>query len=197
LFDNFFASILDSISNSFWIRLGVVLGSFRNPFGSPNRVKLDQRCILSDDLCENDNDHADLRFPMLLSFLTPRRAQDPLKTGPRRVQERQQFMHISSCFLNRLGVGLGVVLAHILAAKIDPRPCRQLTGDGLVLDLVIGCFQDDSNTVPKGAPGEHLGAIFWPQTIPRASEEVPGAPRGLKTHLRPSEECAKRLQDRL
>ena len=49
-FDNFFASILDSILDSSWVRFGLVLGAFWDPFGRPNRVKLGQKSILKRSL---------------------------------------------------------------------------------------------------------------------------------------------------
>ena len=52
-FEYFVASILDSILDSSWVRFGLVLGASWDPFGSPNRVKLGQKCILSRHLFEN------------------------------------------------------------------------------------------------------------------------------------------------
>ena len=52
-FDHFFVSILSSILDSFWIRFGVVLGSFWRPFGKPNRVKLGPKRVLSRHFFEN------------------------------------------------------------------------------------------------------------------------------------------------
>ena len=63
-FDHFFDSILDSILDSSWVRFGLVLGASWGPFGSPNRVKFDQKYILSSHVFENADVHADLRFPM-------------------------------------------------------------------------------------------------------------------------------------
>ena len=40
------ASMLNSILDSFWLHLGIVLGSFWCPFGSPNRIKLGQKSNL-------------------------------------------------------------------------------------------------------------------------------------------------------
>ena len=59
-FDHFFASILDSILDSSWVRFGLVLGAFWDPFGSLNRVKLDQKCVLSRHLFENNDVHKTL-----------------------------------------------------------------------------------------------------------------------------------------
>ena len=52
-FDHFFASILDSILDSSWVRFGLVLGTSWDPLGSPNRVKLGQKCVLNRHLFEN------------------------------------------------------------------------------------------------------------------------------------------------
>ena len=70
--DHFFASILDSILDSFWIGFGLVLGSFWTPFGSPNRVKLGSKCVLSRHFFEKLDFHADLRFPRFLAFFEPK-----------------------------------------------------------------------------------------------------------------------------
>ena len=50
-FDHFFASILDSILDSSWVRFGLVLGASWDPFG----VKLGQKCVLNRHLFENDD----------------------------------------------------------------------------------------------------------------------------------------------
>ena len=52
-FDHFFASILDSILDSSWVRFGLVLGASWDPLGSPNRVKLGQKSVLNRHLFEN------------------------------------------------------------------------------------------------------------------------------------------------
>ena len=54
-FDHLFESILDSILDSSWVRFGLVLGASWDPFGSPNRVKLGQKCDLNRHLFENDD----------------------------------------------------------------------------------------------------------------------------------------------
>ena len=54
-FDHFFASILDSILDSSWVRFGLVLGAFWDPFGSPNPVKLGQKSILKRSLFKKVN----------------------------------------------------------------------------------------------------------------------------------------------
>ena len=60
---HFFASILDSILDSFWIRFGLVLGSFWTPFGHPNRVKLGLKCVLSRHYFENVDFSRSVVFP--------------------------------------------------------------------------------------------------------------------------------------
>ena len=54
-FTNLFASIVDLILDSSWVRFGLVLGASWDPFGSPNRVKLGQKCVLNRHLFENDD----------------------------------------------------------------------------------------------------------------------------------------------
>ena len=74
---------------SFWMRFGLVLGAFWDPFWSPNRIKLGQKFILKRSLFKKANVHETLeKSKARATFLTPRWAQDGLKTGPRRVQER-------------------------------------------------------------------------------------------------------------
>ena len=63
-FDHFFASILDSILDSSWVRFGLVLGAFWDPFGSPNPLKLSQKCVLNRHLFENDDVQKTLEKPM-------------------------------------------------------------------------------------------------------------------------------------
>ena len=89
-FDHFFASILGSILHSFWVRFGLVLGAFWDPFGSPNRVKLGQKCVLNRDVFENADVHADLRFFIVKFFFDPKIASRPLQDGSK---SDQQVMH--------------------------------------------------------------------------------------------------------
>ena len=96
-FDHFSASIFRSILDSFWIRFGLVLGPFWTPFGSPNRVKLGQKCILSGHFFENADFHVDLRFPMLFCFFDPKMgpkiASRPVQDGSK---SDKKVMHFSS-----------------------------------------------------------------------------------------------------
>ena len=91
--------------------------------------------------------------------MTPRWAQDRLKTGPRRVQERSKshafFVLIFDSFWGRLGV----VLGPILGAKIEPKSLGKLTLDRLDFDLVIGWSQDGRQDRSKSAPGGVLGRL--------------------------------------
>ena len=87
--------------------------------------------------------------PRRASRSTPNR----LKTGLRRVQERQKndafVVLIFDSFWGRLGVFFGVVLG----SKIDPKIFHRFMLDGLDFDLVIGWSQDGSKTVPRGLLG--------------------------------------------
>ena len=91
--------------------------------------------------------------------MTPRWAQDRLKTGPRRVQERSKshvfFVSIFESFWGRLGV----VLGPMLGAKIDPNIFHAFNPRGLDFDLVIDWSQDGSKTVPRGLRGRFLGRL--------------------------------------
>ena len=96
-FDYLFASILDSILESSWVRFGLVLGASWEPFGSPNRVKLGQKCILSSHFFENADFHADLRFSMFFCFFDPKMgskiASRPVQDGSK---SDKKVMHFSS-----------------------------------------------------------------------------------------------------
>ena len=91
--------------------------------------------------------------------MTPRWAQDGLKTGSRRVQERSKshafFVLIFESFWGRLGVVSGAVLG----AKIVPKSLRRLRVDRLDIDLVIDWSQDGSKTVPRGLRRGFLGRL--------------------------------------
>ena len=95
--------------------------------------------------------------------MTPRWAQDGLKTGSRRVQERSKshafFVLIFDSFWGRLGV----VLGSIWGAKIDPKSEGSLRKIGLVFDLVVGWSQVGSKTVPRGLLGGSWAVLggFW------------------------------------
>ena len=95
-FDHFFASILDSILDSFWIRFGLVLDLFWIPFGSSNRVKLGQECVLSGNFFENVDFHADLRFPMFFCFfdsrMGPKIASRPVQYGSKSDKKVTHFL---------------------------------------------------------------------------------------------------------
>ena len=80
-FDNFFASISDSILDSIWARLELLLV----PFGSPNRVKLGPKCVLSDHLFENVDFSRNALSPRRNPTLRP---QDDPKTAPKTTQDR-------------------------------------------------------------------------------------------------------------
>ena len=96
-FDHFFASILDSILDSSWVRFGLVLGASWDPFGSPNRVKLGQKCVLNRHLFKNCDFHADLRFPRFWAPFDPKMgpkiASRPLRDGSK---SDKKTMHFSS-----------------------------------------------------------------------------------------------------
>ena len=96
-FDHFFASILNSILDAFWIRFELVLGSFWTSFGSPNRVKLDPKSILKRYFFKNVDFHADLRFPMFFCFFDPKMgpkiASRPVQDGSK---SDKKVMHFSS-----------------------------------------------------------------------------------------------------
>ena len=107
----------------FWARLGRLLGPFWEPksgqVGSKMRLEPSfvRKCRCSKNIGKRK---------ARATFLTPRWAQDGLKTGPRRVQERSKshafFVLIFDSFWGRLGV----VLGPIWGAKIDPKSFLEL-----------------------------------------------------------------------
>ena len=96
-FAHFFESILKSILDSFWVRFGLVLGSFWPPFGGPNRVKLDTKCILNRPLFENGDVQKTLEKPrrngQTCSQEAPKIAPRPVQDGSKR---DKKVMHFSS-----------------------------------------------------------------------------------------------------
>ena len=82
--------------------------------------------------------------------MPPRWAQDRLKTGPRRVQERSKSHAVFVLIFDSFWGHLGVVLGPIWGAKIDPKSEGSLGKIDLDFDLVVGWSQDSSKTVPRG-----------------------------------------------
>ena len=84
-FDHFFASILDSILDSFWARLGFLLA----PFWEPKSGQVGPKMRLERIFVRKYKFSRGPTFSnALLLLLTPRRAQDRRNTGPGRIQER-------------------------------------------------------------------------------------------------------------
>ena len=101
----------------FWARLGRLLGPFWEPKSGQVGPKIHLEAVfVQKRRCSKNIGKREARG----TFLTPRWAQDRLKTGPRRVQERSKshafFVLIFDSFWGRLGV----VLGPIWGAKIDP-----------------------------------------------------------------------------
>ena len=93
-------------------------------------------------------------------MLTPRWDQDGLKTGPRRVQERQKsdtfFVLIFDSFWGRLGV----VLGPILGAKIDQNPKEIWEKSGAFFVLIFDSF--------GGRLGVVLGIVLGAKSTQKA-----------------------------
>ena len=91
--------------------------------------------------------------------MTPRCAQDRLKTDIRRVQERQTndafFDLIFDSFGGRLGVVLGAVLGSPKFGEIDPRRSGFRSCDR----LVTRWLQDRPKRAPRGVLGSSWGAL--------------------------------------
>ena len=101
----------------FWARLGRLWDPFWEPKSGQVGPKIHLEAVfVQKSRCSRNIGKRKARA----TFLTPRRAQDGLKTGLRRVQERSEsdvfFVMIFDSFWGRLGV----VLGPILGAKIDP-----------------------------------------------------------------------------
>ena len=95
-FYHFFTSILDSILDSSWVRFGLVLGAFGGPFGSPNPIKLGQKCVLNCNCVKNYDFHTDLRFPKFWApsdpKMGPKIASRPVQDGSK---SDKKVMHFS------------------------------------------------------------------------------------------------------
>ena len=101
----------------FWARLGRLLGPFWEPKSGQVGPKINLEAVfVQKRQCSRNIGKRKARA----TFLSPRWAQDGLKTDPRRVQERSIthafFVLIFDSFRGRLGV----VLGPILGAKIEP-----------------------------------------------------------------------------
>ena len=162
-FDHFFTSILSSILDSFWIRFGVVLGSFWTSFGSPNRAKLGPKCVLSRLFFENVDFHETIVKPMRKPLFWP---QDGPKIASRPIQDGskndKKVMHFSSWFLTRFGVVLGSFWDPFWEPKSTQKVYtfwRRTVLDRLDFDLVIGWSQDGRQDRSKSAPGGVLGRL--------------------------------------
>ena len=95
--DHFIASILSSVLDSFWIRFGLVLGSFWDPFGTPNR-QVGSKMRLEASLFENADLHVVVVKPIQKNNCF--RPQDGPKIASRPVQDGskrdKKVMHFSS-----------------------------------------------------------------------------------------------------
>ena len=92
----------------FWARLGRLLGPFWEPKSGQVGPKIHLEAVfVQKSRCSRNIGKRKARA----TFLTPRWAQDGLKTGPRRVQERSKshafFVLIFDSFWGRLGRLLG------------------------------------------------------------------------------------------
>ena len=143
-FDHFFALILNSILDSFWIRFGLVLVAFwevkSGHVGTKMRLEalFFRKCRFSKKWCKT-NGFFHLFDPQTRSKIDPRSLQDRSKSDV-------FFVLIFDSFWGRLRVVLGVVLG----TKIDPKTEGSLIIFDLDFDLVVGWSQDSSKTVPRG-----------------------------------------------
>ena len=106
------------VLDSFWGRLGLLLAPFWDPKSGHVGPKVCREAVLfRKHQCSRNIGKRKARA----TFLTPRWAQDRLKTGPRRVQERSKshafFVLNFESFWNRLGLVWGVALG----SKIDQK----------------------------------------------------------------------------
>ena len=118
----------------FWARLGRLLGPFWEPKSGQVGPKIHLEAVfVQKSRCSRNIGKRNTKT----TFWAPRWAQDGLKTGPRRFQERSKshafFVLIFDSFWGRLGV----VLGPILGAKIDPKSLHRLRVGDLDFDLVV------------------------------------------------------------
>ena len=140
----------------FWARLGRLLGPFLEPKSGQVGPKIHLEAVfVQKSRCSRNIGKRKARA----TFLTPRWAQDGLKTGPRRVQERSKSHAFFGLIFDSFGGRLGVVLELILGSKIDPQTLPTIDLERLVFDLVIGWSQDGRQDRPKRAPGGVLGRL--------------------------------------
>ena len=102
----------------FWARLGLLLAPFWEPKSGQVGPKIRLEAVfVQKSRCSRNIGKRKARA----TFLTPRWAQDRLKTGPRRLQEGLKndtfFVLIFDSFWGRLGV----VLVAVLGSQIDPK----------------------------------------------------------------------------
>ena len=107
----------------FWARLGRLLGPLLEPKSGQVGSKINLEAVfVQKSRCSKNIGKPKARA----TFLTPRWAQDRLKTGSRRVQERSKsyafFVLIFDSFWGRFGV----VLGPIWAPKSTSKKCRFL-----------------------------------------------------------------------
>ena len=101
----------------FWARLGRLLG----PFGEPKSSQVGSKMRLEPSFVRKCRSSKNIgKRKARATFLTPRWAQDGLKTGSRRVQERSKNHACFVLIIESFGGRLGVVLGPIWGTKIDP-----------------------------------------------------------------------------
>ena len=160
----------------FWARLGRLLGPFWEAKSGQvgSKIHLEVIFVQKSQCSKNSGKHK-----ARATFLTPRWAQDGLKTGPRRVQERSKsdafFVLIFDSFGGRLGLDLGP----IWGSKIVPKSLGRLTLDALDFDLMIRWSQDGRQVRPKRVQEPPRAVQDLPKTLPRGpktSQERPETP---------------------
>ena len=118
----------------FWARLGLLLAPFWGPKSSQVGPKIDLEAVCVQKCrCSRGPTFSNEKLPKS----TPRWAQDRLKTGPRRLQERQKSDAFSVLIFYPFGGRFGVVWGVVLGAKIDAKGRHRFTIFDLVFDLAL------------------------------------------------------------
>ncbi len=151
---------LGLVLGSFWARLGRLLGPFLELKSGQVGPQIHLEAVfVQKNRCSRNIGKRKARA----TFWAPRWAQDRLKTGPRRVQERSKsdafFVLIFDSFWDRLWGRLGAPLGTPSRPKIrrefgKTRSCFR-SYDG----MVPRWLQDRSKRAPGGGLGPLLGAL--------------------------------------
>ena len=157
-----------------WARLGRLLGPFLEPKSGQVGPQIHLEAVfVQKSQCSRNIGKRKARA----TFLTPRRAQDGLKTGPRRVQERQKSDAFFVLIFNSFWVVLGSFWDPFWEPKSTPRPCQPLARSDLVFDLVIGWSQERPKTHKRPSQEGPKPSKNGPRPPPQTVQRGPKSPQ--------------------